>query len=136
MKIFFDDLIIFLHLKTFRKVDFQLCCNLQGLGQTISHMWCGIEEHTLCCYQNRHKKVLNMQYFWSNRIPLPSGILKTKTKTRVLTIIDVSCVSVKSETKKSLYLLTLLLVSTHMHGLGSFVKTELRLPLNELHQNI
>ena len=77
-----------------------------------------------------------MQYFWSNRIPLPSGILKTKTKTRVLTIIDVSCVSVKSETKKSLYLLTLLLVSTHMHGLGSFVKTELRLPLNQLHQNI
>ena len=35
------------------------------------------------------KKVLNMQYFWSNRIPpLVVQKQKTKTKTRVLTIIE------------------------------------------------
>ena len=37
---------------------------------------------------------------------------------------------------KEITIFTYFTFSMHMHGLGSFVKTELRLPLNELHQNI
>ena len=80
MKYFFDAHIIFVQLKTFRKLYSKLCCNSYGLGQPISHMcshWVSISMTLILSFQLQHFLLLDYVCGSTNTdgsLLLPNGL--------------------------------------------------------------